>query len=314
MVNTGNGIAALNRALGLDYGYRDLPHGEYVYKALLGHGLFFAGLPPCFTSEALLTSEADKALREIGESPHAYIQYAVSRHNNIPRQLAIPHPIPYMQLCKEIRKNWEEVNLHIGKAKPKFNYCHVRRIVDEPHIFEMNYLGADKWQKEELANDYSIGASLVVLADIATCFPSIYTHSIPWAVQGKGIEKKKHRDSKTHWSNMLDERVRYTKDNETNGLLVGPHASNIISEIILTQIDVKLRKAGYSKVIRHIDDYIFYAVDEKKARGFLKDLGVFLKEYELLLNSKKVKILPYEKYLSSEWASKLARFSFPAKI
>ena len=305
------------------YGYKDLLDLKYVYDALLGHGLFFDALPPCFTSESLLADNVEKDILEIEEirnknkknnkdySYHACIQYASSRHKNIPRQFAIPHPESYMHLCQIIKENWEEINLHIGKANPKFNHCHVRRIIGKPHIFEMSYEGVEKDIKEDKDIEYSIGASLIVQADIATCFPSIYSHSIPWAIRGKNNAKK----TRDHWSDEIDARVRNIKDKQTNGLLIGPHASNIISEIILTQIDVKLRKAGYEKVIRNIDDYVFYAVDEKNAQEFLKDLENFLKEYELLLNPKKVKILPYEKYLLEGWKLKLYRhrFTFPSK-
>lgn len=41
--------------------------------------------------------------------------------------------------------------------------------------------------------DLLIGKRYVVKADISTCFPSIYTHSIPWALAGKATAKKNSR-------------------------------------------------------------------------------------------------------------------------
>lgn len=95
------------------------------------------------------------------------------------------------------------------------------------------------------------------------------------------------------WANDLDEHVRSLKDGETNGLLIGPHASNIISEIILTQVDIALQNKGFAKVIRNIDDYTFYATSELDAQNFLRVLTTELKKYELQLNAKKTTITPY---------------------
>lgn len=48
---------------------------------------------------------------------------------------------------------------------------------------------------------------------------------------------------------------------ETHGLLVGPHASNLLSELILTRIDKTLFDEGY-RFVRHIDDYLCYVDSE----------------------------------------------------
>lgn len=42
---------------------------------------------------------------------------------------------------------------------------------------------------------------------------------------------------------------------ETHGILIGPHSSNILSEIILTVVDRKLYEKHY-RYVRAIDDYI----------------------------------------------------------
>ena len=52
-------------------------------------------------------------------------------------------------------------------------------------IFEMNYKGTERFQLEEDEIQWMAGAQYLVEADIAACFPSIYTHCIPWALHGK---------------------------------------------------------------------------------------------------------------------------------
>lgn len=281
--------------------YPDLENSEYVFEALLGYGMFMEKLPQCFVSEDLLEYVKKNGYANLCKN-HYYIEYQSTRNTNVPRQMAIPHPESYCCLCKCIKENWENINKHIGKPKKTFSFCHVRKIKDKKHIFEMNYSGEDKWLQEEKILDYSLGCQYVVSADISTCFPSFYSHSIPWALESKEWGKKnrntaKRKDKKTEqWKNELDKISRSMKDGETNGLLIGPHTSNIISEIILTKIDCELQKDNFEKVIRNIDDYQFFAKDENEAKEFLKKLTAKLKEYELLLNPKKTQIKPYGDY------------------
>ncbi len=298
--------------------YIDLIDAEDVYTALLGYGMFADKLPPCFSSNFLL--DFDFKTNGSKRCAHASISYMATRNKGISRQLAIPHPESHMHLCKTIEKYWTSINEHIGKPKTKFNFCHVRKIKGKKHIFEMSYEGWEKWKKEECEQDYCLGCEYVVKADISTCFPSIYTHSIPWAIQGKDEAKekrfptnRKNKDEKSHWSNNLDRDVRNCNDSQTNGLLIGPHTSNIVSEIILTSVDYILQEKGFKKVIRYIDDYTYFAEDENNANNFLKTLELALKEYELLLNQKKTSICTLIEYHESVWTQKLNQFNFPDK-
>ena len=299
--------------------YIDLRDANFVFEALFGYGMFADKLPPCFTSEGLLDYvKKNLAPFPNGKALHYYVEYRAARNTHIPRQLAIPHPASYWKLCSTIKENWQEINEHIGTPKEKFNFCHVRKIDGKNHIFEMNYDGADKRPKEEITQGYYLGCSLVVSADISNCFPSIYSHSIPWAIQGKNkaksnLGKNVSPNNPKHWSDVLDKAIRDCKDAETNGILVGPHTSGITAEIILTKIDSNLQKYGFKKVIRHIDDYTYFAKDEEDARKFLKCLEVHLKEYELVLNQKKTKLASLGSFISCEWPQKLSRFNFPHK-
>ncbi len=122
-----------------------------------------------------------------------------------------------------------------------------------------------------------------VEADISRCFPSIYTHAIPWALAGKEIAKQ--NSSNEEYYNLIDSYTRKLNDNETYGILVGPHSSNLISEIILVKIDYKLSKKW--KYIRYIDDYTCFVSTEEEADEFITDLVKELREYNLSLNHRK---------------------------
>ncbi len=111
--------------------------------------------------------------------------------------------------------------------------------------------------------------------------------------------------------NLLDKCTQNTRDRQTNGLLIGPHASNIISEIILTQIDADLQAKGHHKVKRHVDDYRFYADTYEQAEKFIKDLGLALRAYEMSLNGKKTKIVPLPSPSEADWILVLNRHPLP---
>ena len=105
--------------------------------------------------------------------------------------------------------------------------------------------------KKQFGNKYC------VQADISNFYPSIYTHSVCWALVGKDVSKKDRDDQK--WFNKIDKAIRSCQDRESIGIHIGPDTSGIIAEIILSQIDKELKDFNF---IRHIDDYKCYCEDE----------------------------------------------------
>ncbi|MDH1222386.1 antiviral reverse transcriptase Drt4 [Aeromonas caviae] len=292
-----------------------------VLVGLLDHGLFAEKIPPCFTTKGLsdfvstsmgmLLDEVNeqKLKGALGERAHDFMRYEALRDSNIPRHMGVPHPAAYAVQALAIAKHWQTIAAHCNKPKPVFSRIHVRHIGDG-RIFEMSYKGNERFRLEEDEQQWMTGAQYVVEADIATCYPSIYTHSIPWALHDKIASKKS--DSLTQLAgNLLDKTTQNTRDRQTNGLLIGPHASNIISEIILTQIDADLQAKGHHKVKRHVDDYRYYASTYDDAEKFIKDLGLALRAYELSLNEKKTKILPLPTPSDADWILVLNRHPLP---
>lgn len=292
-----------------------------VLIGLLDYGLFADKVPPCFTSEgfaaiasasmsAVLEEADDKKLASLLEKrDHDYIRYESLRDINIPRHLGIPHPEAYAVQSLAISRHWKEIAAHCNQPNPVISRIHVRH-TRSGSIFEMNYKGTERYQFEEDEIRWMAGAQYVVHADVASCFPSIYTHSIPWALHGKAVAKKSTSITALA-GNLLDKCTQSTRDKQTNGLLIGPHSSNIIAEIILTKIDAELQAKGHRKIARHIDDYVFYADDFAQAERFVKDLGMCLRGFEMSLNDKKTRILPLPRPSTENWIQRLNRFAFP---
>jgi hypothetical protein len=298
---------------------RDLS-AEAAFTGLTDFGLFAEKMPPCFTSEGL-SSQVNTALAKIetetdskklskvfNNVTHSQIRYQSLRDINIPRHLAIPHPESYLAHCLAIKRCWDKIKTHCAKPSKPVSRIFVRK-TSEDRVFKMNYKGLERFEVEEDEIGYQTGATHMVKADISKCFPSMYTHSIPWAIHGKA-KAKKNRDLMLE-GNLLDRSCQILADSQTNGLAIGPHSSNVISEIILTKIDTTLLNKGYTRFTRHIDDYTFYAANHKEAEEFIRDLNLALREFELYLNEKKTKIVGLPQPASANWVNELNRFSFP---
>ncbi|CAA0095021.1 Uncharacterised protein [Starkeya nomas] len=138
--------------------------------------------------------------------------------------------------------------------------------------------------------------------DVSKCFDSIYTHSLPWAVLGKG-QTKFHLDQSTRtFAGRFDSVMQRLNQSETNGIVIGPEFSRIFAEIILQSIDVELErclrdnaklvhKIDY-EIFRYVDDYFVFFNDPSTELRVIEELQVVLKSKKLSINSAKVKSYP----------------------
>lgn len=298
----------------------DLSEAE-IHIGLLEHGLFAEKMPPCFTSRGLIAAigtsldplltetDPDKLRKALNKTTHDFARYSVLREINVPRLFGLPHPESYAVQCLFIRQHWKLIRRHNLRASNGVSRIHVRRC-GSGRVFVMNYQGMFRAELEEEEVQWAAGTTRLVKADISACFASKYTHSIPWALHGR-VHSKKNRGLLALPGNILDKVTQGVRDGQTNGLLIGPHSSNVISEIILTRIDKGLRKRGYARLKRYIDDYQYYADSEDEALRFLHDLGVELRQFEMSLNEKKTRILVQPQPSAENWSRDLKRFDLP---
>ncbi|HOV12702.1 MAG TPA: RNA-directed DNA polymerase [Spirochaetota bacterium] len=137
--------------------------------------------------------------------------------------------------------------------------------------------------------------------DIQKCFPSIYTHTINWAIRGKSeskdlaISNKKGKND--NLGDELDHFMQNINHKETNGILVGPEFSRIFAEIILQDIDkvieVKLKKNNILLNVdyccfRYIDDYFLFYNEDKVYQEIIENIVESLEKYKLYINSEKI--------------------------
>lgn len=283
---------------------------DELYEGLLGYGMFANKLPPVFTTVPFFNYCQVNAPVFSDKDWHDYAKYSSMRNINIPRSFGIPTPMKYQRLCATLRDNWDEIKNHFHTQTDNQDYrvsrIHLRKLFGKKELFEMNYKNwrVDGNPETGLLISKPNGASkYTVKADISTCFPSIYSHSLSWALVGKDVSKATCHDDRL-WYNKIDAACYTLKNGETHGLLIGPCASNLLSEIILTTVDKKLYDKGY-RYYRNIDDYECYVESYEAAQKFLSDLEEALGEYDLPLNHKKTSIMAMPVAISEKWIHKL---------
>lgn len=161
---------------------------DYVRSALLQKNYFpnhrtrSPELPP-FVHSSALTPAVAGAIASAGPPTTPYrgcdfVQYTLTRFNGGPRVCGIPHPYPYSVLVRRIHADWARIEPQLqseaSAIKPQAH--------KDGRLFVMDY-GTQKSKSKRYLDNQSC-ASYVAKADIANFYPSLYTHSIPWAVVG----------------------------------------------------------------------------------------------------------------------------------
>lgn len=304
------------------------PNSDYIYAGLLSYNYFPMvkerrdDIPPLFSTESLTPDLGDKLIDHFNElsnnqqdkrerSGFDQIEYRTTRFNNILRLMHIPHPLPFARLCGCLRDNWGKLSYvcsnECSQIKPEEHADGRVYVVDEYESLDVGrvvVMEKDRFPDElERHLDYSHGASYFVDADVSGCFPSIYSHAIPWALVGH--EYSKNNRSKDKWFNQLDILQRNMKRGETQGVPVGPATSNIMNEVILARVDEAL--AHNYKFVRYIDDYKCYCKTREQADAFIRDLERELSHYLLTLNARKISITPLPVPSKAPWVTELTR-------
>jgi len=288
---------------------------DFVFAALLQHNFLPAQSPDCEELPPILSSRsfAVKAAKKLAASswhrPKGYegydaVEYRLTRFNGVSRCCSIPHPAAYAELALCIWENWDKLGVIADNEhsviRPR---CH-----SDGRIIIMDDYGTASTKMSRNLVD-SFGRRFLVRTDVSNCFPSIYSHAIPWALVTMSTAKKNR--SRKEWFNQLDEKTRQLKRNETQGVAIGPATSNIVFEVILSQVDKALEKQFGVRdkglvFRRFIDDYTAYCETEEQAQRFIRSLAEKLALYKLALNIAKTVVIPLPQSLDSDWLTELS--------
>jgi hypothetical protein len=114
------------------------------------------------------------------------------------RIFSMPHPTFVWDAALFFQNNWSDLEAHLTKLKgsasiPQFSPDTVRSMRFTPHarlpLLRLRALSRYRY---------------CVVTDVSRCYPSIYTHSLPWAIHGRDASKKienrsLRRSSGTGW-------------------------------------------------------------------------------------------------------------------
>ncbi|WP_224045060.1 RNA-directed DNA polymerase [Paraburkholderia unamae] len=218
---------------------------------------------------------------------------------------SITNPIAQTFLSTHVVDYWGELMKHyrqtrLSASRPRF----IRSGARGANIPSMQFLYSRKVIE-------SAGYRFMLRTDISRFFPTIYTHSVPWALHGKAVAKRSRGMTPRFFGNLLDQSLRQAQDQQTFGLPIGPDTSHIIGEAIATAVDLELKKRlkAFPAGFRYVDDYFMFFATEREAEEALAALIRALKEYELQVNFEKTKTCKILEITEDFWSHRLRDFS-----
>ena len=267
-------------------------------RAFLRYGYFPVQLPPGFTTNQF--ADKYKTLESQWTSNDAPTcrgeRFSVARSSFNRRVTTVVNPAAYFLLVKEIAQHWPAIQRHysktsISRSRPKL----------EPSLRAIKITKFSDLYEARVNS--SSGYKYALLTDVSRFFPTIYTHTIPWALHGRSVAKRNREKSTKFFGNIIDNRSMGVQDWQTMGLPIGPDTSHVIAEIVATAVDIEL-KNGLGKTppgFRYVDDYCLFFDTRAEAERALKEVSRALTTYELQINPDKTKIIEVKDLVEQSW-------------
>ena len=216
------------------------------------------------------------------------------------REFGIQHPSNYHDIVLLLINNWDVIVALLFDKKNKihsYSFPIPVNAKDEGNLSplrsgRMIYEWIAMAEKDLVAEAHRY--NYIVRSDITNYYNSVYTHSIAWAIHGQEASFK-DKDNNL-FGNKIDRLVQYANKGRTNGLPVGSALSDLIAEIILSVIDLKVSqkvdKDGiHFLATRFKDDYRILCHKKEDGEKILKYLAEELKQFNLNINENKTVIL-----------------------
>lgn len=214
------------------------------------------------------------------------------------RQLQIIHPFIYVDLVNLIteEKNWDLIRKRFSEFNNTSNSSKIRCISipkqSESKLSDIGNTILGWWKNSEQALiKYSLDFDYCLQTDVTDCYPSIYMHSISWALHGINVAKSNR--SLNLLGNKIDKSIQSMQNMQTNGIPQGSVLMDFIAEMILGYSDKllseELSKEGIKnyQIVRYRDDYKIFSESKEDVEKILKSLSIVLYDLNLKLNSAK---------------------------
>jgi hypothetical protein len=254
-------------------------------------------LTPPFTSSPLADA--------LGSLPSDALQpgkrYSKLAHHSIPRTrgsrrlVSIPNPSHQLKLAQALEANAADLLQKQSDSTISLSALAVHtgagRVLRRSVPIED--LGAQRMMR-------AAGYRFVLRTDFSRYYPTIYTHSIPWAIHGKPAAKADR--SASLYGNLIDTCVRNAQDQQTVGIPIGPRSSDLIAETVGAALDRQLHEElGVVTGTRYIDDFHLYFQSRLEAESALATIERVAKGFELELNTHKTEIGELPEAIDPAW-------------
>jgi len=287
-----------------------LPPAKLTVSDLMTRGYFPDRVIPPVNPLSLSVALADihsfvvpKATASVKREPSGgvargrCVTHSIPKRKHLRRTLSIPNPLHQFILSAEIAGAWDDISQFCAQSTISLSAPRLSAIRALESSYPLN-------QQPEIRAQRSVGSRYVLKADIAQFYPSIYTHSIPWAFHGKTAARSDKKYALL--GNRLDLWIRESQDKQTGGIPIGPDTSFVVGEILATSIDLKLLARITSLAgSRSIDDYHLYFSTLSEAEKALAMLHEVAREFELDINDPKTEVMPLPDILEPGWKSDL---------
>ena len=293
-----------------------------VAKWLLEQGFYPEQyvLPPCFNSRSFsiqtqpyfpLTNNQGriKLSPEISE----LLEISLPRTMLTQRDYSVIDPRHYHDMVFHIINEWETVVEHLFPEDQNiFSYSFPIPISrNTPGSIGLMRAGRMIYEFLAMAESDLIAEAYkykyLVRTDIKNYYPSIYSHSISWALQGKASSRADRFNIDTI-GKKLDKLTQQCNDGCTNGLAIGPAVTDLISEIILAAVDLDCSQQLNEENIKFIgvrfkDDYRILCDSVDDAQTITRCLQRCMQTYNLALGEGKSDFIKLPEGLYRLWKS-----------
>lgn len=264
------------------------------FKRLLSAGYFPAELPPPFTTRSFADKASkfsaswnDRDILKFWTSPE---HYSLPRHTQVRRKVSIVNPVNQLLVSRIIADNWIEIRKRIMRSRASEFKPSIRITGGGRAVSGVDFDAVSRKRIRILAR-----YGRYVATDIARFYPSIYTHSIPWAIYEKSWVKANFKlpSFKGCFGDLLDQAVRAGQNGQTVGIPIGPDTSRILAEVVASEVE-QIAKASLKdfdeRAVRFVDDIIIGLTDSETPQAVLSKFSAALYQYELELNGAKTKL------------------------
>jgi hypothetical protein len=236
------------------------------------------------------------------------------------RTFGIINPKIYHDMVWYLLNDWNAVLNHLYHGSLKIFSYSLPIPINSQNVGELGDLRAGRMIYEflEMAESDLVAEGhkykFLLKTDIKNFYPSVYTHSIAWALHTKKtIRTPGNRDNFSRFLGLkLDKLFQYANDGCTNGIPIGPAISDLVSELILAAVDkgctIELDEIDFVGV-RFKDDYRFLCNSKEDARKIIKTLQNHLRDFNLFLNEGKSEVRELPEGLFRPWTSEFQKYS-----